>query len=216
MLTKNYWNWSNSDWGRDTSTVLHRLHRRGKRERRFIYMEDYALKREKGLLDYLQHTLLPYQRKPTRQMPEYCAWFYTQTGEGYVLSPSVIDSWTTRRSTFNYDINAILVRTSPIDGAGKKILPTSLQSHLYYHSHYPTMAGHLGEKGMHDSMQREYYWPHIAYDDYTTVGYCPKCVQNESSEKCRGISHLFSANGLLKVVAMNMLASLPKRVNAHQ
>lgn len=59
-------------------------------------------------------------------------------------------------STINYDRNKFLVRTTSIDGAVQKVVPTSLQPCLSHHSYYPFLAKHPGKRGMYDSMRLEY------------------------------------------------------------
>lgn len=72
-------------------------------------------------------------------------------------------------STFNYDGNEFLVRTAPIKGAVRTVVPTSLQPRLLNHSHNPTLAGHQGERHLYESMRQEDYWPHLAIEVHQIV-----------------------------------------------
>lgn len=62
---------------------------------------------------------------------------------------------------------------APMDGAVQKFVPSSLQARLLYYSRYATMADHRGKRRKEDTMQREYYWPQVANEVYTTKRDCP-------------------------------------------
>lgn len=85
-------------------------------------------------------------------------------------------------STVNYDSNRFLICTVSINVALQKVVLTSYRERLLYHLQCPALAGHLGEKHMFYSMQRKYYWPHIANDNYTTVRFCGECNKIQPSE----------------------------------
>lgn len=83
--------------------------------------------------------------------------------------------------TFNSDRNGLMVCTAPIAGAVQKFIRTSLQLRLLYNYHCPTLAGHPSEGRVYDSMQREYYWLHIANEVYTTV----RVLSNAAELSCQ-------------------------------
>lgn len=96
---------------------------------------------------------------------------------------------------FSYDCNGFLVRTASIDWPVQKVVPMSPEPPLLYHLHYPTLARHPGERRMHYSIQREYYWPHMSNEVYTTVRDCQKCTVNIPSEK-QEVHYSFSTQAI--------------------
>lgn len=73
------------------------------------------------------------------------------------------------KETHSYDRKGFLKQIAPIDGAEQKIFPTSLAAQLLYQWHYWTLPGHTDERRMYNRMGREYYWPYMEKEVYTTV-----------------------------------------------
>lgn len=119
-------------------------------------------------------------------------------------------------STFIHDMNWFLVLTAPIDGAVKKVLPSSLQLHLQYHSHYSTLAGNPDKRSMYDGRKKEYYWMPMANDVYRTVKDCCECAQNKPLNKQRRLIQLFPASDPLEFVEIHTLGPLPKTLHGNQ
>lgn len=69
---------------------------------------------------------------------------------------------------------------------------------------------------MYDMMERDYYWPHMADDVYTTAKDCVECVPNNPSEKRRRPIQLFLTSGTLEFVTMDILRPLPKTLDGNQ
>lgn len=97
----------------------------------------------------------------------------------FVLSLSVRYCWITKirlqfRQEWILDLHRIFNLHPPKDGTVQKVVPTCLHPHLSYHSHFLTLAGHQGKRRVYDSAWREYYWRHMAKEDYTTMRDCHK------------------------------------------
>lgn len=119
-------------------------------------------------------------------------------------------------STFHFDRNGFLVRFAPVDGAGKKVIPKSLQARPIYHSHYPTLLWHLGERLMHESMWQEHYLPDMAIFFYKTVRDCCKYVRSKPSKKRRHPPTTILPSSPLQFVSMNTLRQLTKMLRGSQ
>lgn len=83
---------------------------------------------------------------------------------------------------FNYNQNGFLDRTTSIDGAVQKFIPTSPQLRPLYYFNYPRLAGQPDERRIYDKLQCKKYWLNMANDVYTTVRYFWECVQNKPLE----------------------------------
>lgn len=66
--------------------------------------------------------------------------------------------------------NKFLVQTSKIYGCLQKIALVSLQRLIVHAEHHSQVAAHIGEISMFDTMQRDYYWPHMANEVHERVG----------------------------------------------
>lgn len=60
-------------------------------------------------------------------------------------------------SSYSYDRTGSLRQIAPIHGTVQNVVPTSSQTQLQYQLHNSTLAGHLGETRMDDTMRREHY-----------------------------------------------------------
>lgn len=56
------------------------------------------------------------------------------------------------RSTFKYDQDGSLFRTSTADGAVQRVAPASIRNRLLHLAHYRILAGHPGGRTMYDTM----------------------------------------------------------------
>lgn len=65
---------------------------------------------------------------------------------------------------FSYDREGLILSSSRIYGASKRLVPVSLRQILIRLSHFPLLAGLTGGKKMYDKMSRSLYWPHMAQD----------------------------------------------------
>ena len=70
---------------------------------------------------------------------------------------------------------------------------------------------------MYYTLRREYYWPHMANDAYSTVQNCASYATTRGTlVKHQKDLKLFPAAGPLAFVAMDLLGPLPKTVHGHQ
>jgi len=58
------------------------------------------------------------------------------------------------KSRFHEDLNGLLVRTSPLDGAAQVYVPTHMGYGVMMREHYPPQAGYPGANKMYTSMRR--------------------------------------------------------------
>lgn len=72
------------------------------------------------------------------------------------------------RSVHDCDKNGFLIGIAQMNGAAKKLAPTSLWSHVPYHFQYLRLAGHDRKARLYDNLRREYYWSHVTSYVYTT------------------------------------------------
>lgn len=102
-------------------------------------------------------------------------------------------------AAYNYDRNGLLTLVTSIDGSVQKVISTSLRARLLYPSHYPLLVGHQRKRPMYKSMWREYFWPHMENNMYTTLGIAanaPETSQSISVEahwslaQCKSWDHL--------------------------
>lgn len=78
------------------------------------------------------------------------------------------------------------------------------------------MAGHPGQRRLYDSIRREFYWPHMDNNDYTTVSNCTAGAQNWVETKLRRRLQLFPASSPVASVAINILRQLPSTADGNQ
>ena len=123
----------------------------------------------------------------------------------------------TPNSKFDIDRYGFLVRKSPLDGTLQRVVPTRLRPRVLYVAHHPRLAGHPGATHMYYTLGREYYWPHMASDAFSTLRNCTSCaatcrtlVKNQKDLK------LIPAAGPLEFVAMDLLGPLPKAAHGNQ
>ena len=70
---------------------------------------------------------------------------------------------------------------------------------------------------MYYTLRREYYWPHMASDAFSTVRNCTSCAATRGTlVKIQKDPKLFPAAGPLEFVAMDLLDSLPKTAHGNQ
>lgn len=117
-------------------------------------MQNCDILNDKEGSSYPKRTVLQHHRKLNTTdilLPRRASYM---TGESFALPPGVIFS-PTNGSTFNFDENRFLVRTTPSDGAVRKVVPTPSPAQVLYKWNYPTLEGHEGARRMYDSMRSE-------------------------------------------------------------
>lgn len=55
------------------------------------------------------------------------------------------------------------------------VVPKSFRPCLVFFVHYPVFPGHLDDRRLYDTRQRDYFWPHLTNDGYITVADCQSC-----------------------------------------
>lgn len=118
-------------------------------------------------------------------------------------------------SCYSYDRHGILVCTASLDGAVQTVVSNSLRPPLFL-AHYPKLTGHPSKRRMYDTMRRELCRPHMGRKVYRTLGYCCKWARNRISLKEKRPLKLFSANGPLQFLVMDILSLLPKTATGNQ
>lgn len=103
-----------------------------------------------------------------------------------------------------------------INGAIQKFVPTSLQPSLSLQSHHLTFPGHHGKWRLYNPMWREYYWPYVPNDVYTTVIDCHKGACNRPAGNQQSLLQLFSPCSQLRFVSMVDQWSFPKKITGNQ
>ncbi|CDF32918.1 unnamed protein product [Chondrus crispus] len=98
-----------------------------------------------------------------------------------------------------------------------RVVPTRLRPRVLYLAHHPRLAGHPGATRMYYTLRREYYWPHMASDAFSTVRNCTSCAATRGTlVKNQKDLKLFPAAGPLQFVAMDLLGPLPKTAHGNQ
>lgn len=112
--------------------------------------------------------------------------------------------------SYSYDNHWILVLTTLLDCAVQTVVPNALCPRLVYLSHYAKLAGHSGERRLHDTMRRELYWLHMASIVYIIINDGCDCARNRVSLKRKCHLKRIPAHRPLKFIAMEILGPLPK------
>lgn len=105
---------------------------------------------------------------------------------------------------------------APINGAVEIPALQTLRERLFYHSHHPVMASHSGFCRMYSSIQREFFWPHMENNLYTTLGNYSTCARNGTSAKLKRELQLILASRSLEFIGIDILPSLRSTVNGNQ
>lgn len=113
-------------------------------------------------------------------------------------------------SEFHTNQRGLLVPKSVVSESIQIVATKALRMRILYLAHYPPIAGHPGTRRMYDTLRRNFYWPHMANDVYTTVAQCASCVKNGSRHRDIRRLQLFLASGPLDFVAMDILGIIPK------
>lgn len=67
------------------------------------------------------------------------------------------------------DKDSVVTRRTPIDGALQKLVPQLMRESKLHLSHYPSLAGHHGQRRIYETMHRDYYWPKMAQNVYHSL-----------------------------------------------
>lgn len=116
-----------------------------------------------------------------------------------------------KNSPFQLNEEGALVRIAPFDSATQIVVPRTLRKRVLHSSHYPTTAGHPGGRRMYYTLRRQYYWPQMSSETYTTARQCDLCAKERiRQQKIASKMKLFPATAPLESVALDLLGPLPR------
>lgn len=78
------------------------------------------------------------------------------------------------------------------------------------------MAGHTSKRCMHEKMQREYCWQHMANEVNFTVRDCRECFLNSLPGNPGWLPQLFPPSSPLESISMDIMGPQLKTSNRHQ
>ena len=108
---------------------------------------------------------------------------------------------------FKIDDNGLLVRT--VQDPPQVVVPHNLKKKVLHINHHTLLAGHPGGKKLYHRIRKDYYWPSLTVDCYTTVRLCPHCARNRIKLRRNvGELKLFPANAPLESVCIDILGEL--------
>jgi len=87
------------------------------------------------------------------------------------------------KSRFREDLNGLLVRTAPLDGAAQVHVPTHMRYGVMMREHYPPQAGHPGANKIYTSMRLCFYWESMVVDVYAFVANCVSSARNRVGKR---------------------------------
>lgn len=115
------------------------------------------------------------------------------------------------------DVDGILVRVSPKDGAVQRIVPEGLQERVLTLAHYPKCAGHPGRDKLFRTLRREYFWQGVSTRCADFVASCASCARKRlMSQKRVSRMTLFPPSQPLEFVAIDILGPLPETKNGNR
>lgn len=147
-------------------------------------------------------------------MPDQRALFHTGAGEKFVLLPSFITSLIL--------FNDVLLRKEWFSGFNSTHLWNSTESRSYgcttrslISLALARLAEHPREWRKYHSLRKEYYWPQMTNEFYTTLKDFRKCTSNKSAGMRPCSLKLFQPSDQLEFVEVDMQGPLPKTVNGN-
>lgn len=73
-------------------------------------------------------------------------------------------------SVYSYEGNRVLTKHIQSDSVLQMVVSNSLHEHILDLAHYSVLSGHPSERGLYNTLQRKFYWPHMT----------KMCVQNST------------------------------------
>lgn len=84
------------------------------------------------------------------------------------------------------DVKELLVTTLKTDGCQQKVVPVFLLERFFIAEHYLQISGRPGECDTCMTVQKKFFWPHMANDVYDTVSkLCNMCKQSQMPKNWR-------------------------------
>lgn len=122
----------------------------------------------------------------------------------------------TPHSDFSVYKHGLSVLCFPVNECIRAVVPQLFRQRVLYLSHYPPIAEHPGQRRMYDSLRREFYWPYMAHDAYTTLDACKSCTISNTRYIQKRLLQVCLPSGSLDFVAMDILDTLPCTANKNQ
>lgn len=110
------------------------------------------------------------------------------------------------------DEESLLIRKAHTNGAIQIMLPSSFRRRVLMVSHYPSIAGHHGQRRMYETLGRTFYWPQIGADVDCTVRNCTSCAQHNQKYCPSRNMQLISASRSLEFAAVDIVGFFQKTV----
>jgi RNase H-like domain found in reverse transcriptase/Integrase zinc binding domain/Integrase core domain len=112
---------------------------------------------------------------------------------------------------YDEDDDGLLVRSSPLNGTSRVVVPKALRERVLTLGHYPNAAGHPGSNRLYRSIRREFFWPGLILDCKVFVSRCPSCArQRLKAQKRTKWMKLFPPSAPLEFVGIGILRPLPE------
>lgn len=103
-----------------------------------------------------------------------------------------------------------------IVSASQRFIPTSLRTRPLYLAHYTALDDHPGDRKLYETLRREYSWPQVVNDAYTTVADCQSFPAHGTATRHQKQLGLFPAARRLELLAMDILGALQKMISGYQ
>lgn len=94
-----------------------------------------------------------------------------------------------------------------IDGSVQTSVLQSMRLMIVHLAHLSTLAEHLGERRMYETLKREYYWNNMSTDMYNTVRHCWPCPATIKFKPRRQLQ-LSSPSGQFQIIEFDILGPL--------
>lgn len=122
----------------------------------------------------------------------------------------------TANAEYKIEKKGLIVLVALTAGAVPILVRKELWKRFMYHSNFLAISGILGQRQMHDSMQREFLWPHMSIDKNTTASNCSICARNGVKSELKIELKLFPASSLLYFVTINSFAHSRRALKGNQ
>lgn len=97
------------------------------------------------------------------------------------------------------------------------VVPVTLRQRVLHMGHHPKWAGHPGGRKMYYTLRRDWYWPSLALDCYSTVRACTTCAKTRIQLR-KHTTHmkLFPSYSPIDFVAIDILGELIRSKNGNR
>lgn len=119
-------------------------------------------------------------------------------------------------SVYFYYRNGIFFQHSKVDGAVQEVYPPYFVLQILHLSYYPVLAGHPREKHFYDTLGKDFYWPHMTNDKYTTVSYFLSSAAQGTWLRHQMKLRLLLPSSPLEFIAIHIIGPLRKTSSGSQ